>query len=575
MSFKSLEQRFNEKVNELYAGATTKFENGKPSAGPNDDPLIVRRPGNGYWGPMESRATPIESAKQDLRRLTLFQLRPNGIQFLAKQQLLQTGNTFEFTRALNPAFVVGNAVPFLHIKRNLRPLNELIGKTDTSPANVKSMGQLQNTTYNNLKSKSLPNFPEIQLPTAFNRTGIGETLRNRLLAPLRALRDTVANTISSFSPSQKRNVGEIIDKWGPESWKVSRPELVTYIPRIQKILYDAQRSQAPQLLVPVGINLSVNVGMTSFIKYFDAAESIRSAQNTIPSVPASVVAKRRPNGQLPQSPRSKTGNISYIKDPANTLDSTSTLISAVRALTTPPAYNRINNTFNDPINVSFAMGNQSPIKFRAFITNLTEASNPQYQTFQYIGRTEKFVNYIGIQRDVSFKLAVIAFGKDELDVVWRRINYLTGLTFPYGFTRGLLQPNIVRITIGNVYRDQPGYITSLTTNFNEPGDSWEIDNGKQVPIGATMDMKFTLIEKATKVANSPFYGITEEMRGFDKQILVPKPLAQNNPSTDAPVAQSQISEPFNFFEESNLTIAERISAGEALDESGLPINNPP
>jgi hypothetical protein len=109
MSFKNLEQRFNEKVNELYAGAKTKFDNGRPSTGANDDPLIVRRPGEGYFTVADrvgGRSLPINSTIQDVKRLTLFTLSVRGIAFLAKQQLLQTGNTFELTSVINPAFVV-------------------------------------------------------------------------------------------------------------------------------------------------------------------------------------------------------------------------------------------------------------------------------------------------------------------------------------------------------------------------------------------------------------------------------------------------------------------------------------
>ena len=136
MAFKNLEQRFNENVIKLYAGSTSKFDNGIASNGKADAPLIVRAPGKGYWTKYEDRSLPVQSTIQDVKRLTLFQLSKPGLLFLAKQQLLQTGNTFELTRALNPAFVVANAVPFLHVKRNLRPLNELAGKTDTSYENV-------------------------------------------------------------------------------------------------------------------------------------------------------------------------------------------------------------------------------------------------------------------------------------------------------------------------------------------------------------------------------------------------------------------------------------------------------
>lgn len=543
MSFKTLEQRFNETVNNLYAGATAKFENGKRSNGANDDPLIVTRPGRGYWSALESRSTPVQSAARDVKRLTLFQLSSDGVKFLAKQQLLQTGNTFEFTRALNPAFIVGNAVPFLHVKRNLRPLTELVGKTDTSFANVKSMGQLQETTYNNLKSKFIPEFyiqsalggqrtgtTEERGPIGFSRPGVGSALTKRLSAPFKALKDTVKGTISAFSPNQKRNIGEAGgDKWGPKSWTMSRPELFEYVKGIQQdILIKYQENSLNDTKQSLTARYGAGAGATTdnysdfelipssekvikFIKYFDAGQSLSTG---VPGTnfPNSYVPKRS-TGYLP----SVKGKISYIKDPSNKL---------VEGVNSSP-YTYINTNFDDPINVSFAMGNDEPVKFRAFVKDLVETSTPQYTPYQYVGRIDKFVNYTGVQRDIAFKLAIIAFGPDELDVVWRRINYLTGLTFPYGFTKGLMQPNIVRLTIGQVYINQPGYVVSLSTNFNEPAGSWDID--EEVPIGATVELKFTLIEKASRIANSPFYGISENSEGYDLTLNVPAALDSLDP----------------------------------------------
>ena len=143
---------------------------------------------------------------------------------------------------------------------------------------------------------------------------------------------------------------------------------------------------------------------------------------------------------------------------------------------------------------------------------------------------------VGVQREISFKLGIVAFGPDELKACWRRINYLTGLVFPYGFNKGIMQPNITQLTIGNVYVNQPGYVTSLSTNFNELSESFEIDAGKQVPIAAQMDIKFTLIEKATRIADSPFYGITDgetltsPMEGFKNNLTPPTAPAGGTPT---------------------------------------------
>jgi hypothetical protein len=238
MAFQDLENRFNENVNKLYANATSKFEGGIPSKGKNDAPLIVRKPGAGYWGKMESRMLPVKSTVQDVKRLTLFQLSKDGLLFLAKQQLLQLGNTFEFTRAINPAFAVANAVPFLHIKRNLRPVAELIAKSDRSDANIRTLGQLQFGTYNALKSKDIRPVLVGVASGPDKKSRFGTALKSALLGPLKSLKDTATGALSAFNPLQKRNVGEIKDKWGKESWALSRPELVTYIPSVRKKLFE-------------------------------------------------------------------------------------------------------------------------------------------------------------------------------------------------------------------------------------------------------------------------------------------------------------------------------------------------
>jgi hypothetical protein len=535
MAFKNLEQRFNENVNRLYTGATYKFDNGIASNGKADAPLIVRAPGKGYWSKFEDRALPIQSTIQDVKRLTLFNLSKPGLLFLAKQQLLQTGNTFKFTRVINPTFVIANAVPYLHVKRNLRPFNELAGKTDTSYNNVKKMGTMQTESYDKLAKWKMPTYVSDHLnievkskSNLFNK--VGSLIKNTVGNKLASAFSPITNTISALNPLLKRNVGE------EKSWEQSRPEL-------------AKDSIITQVNIANSLYQQIHVEVDNkFIKYFSAGRTQPTEKTyaggisslTVGEETAGVISVNRKNS-LDIERKVFKQKISYIKDPANEPN--------LKPGKVQEAYKPINSKFDDAITVSFAMGKDDPIQFRAFIKDLNQTATPEYKSYQYIGRIEKFVNYTGVQREISFKLIVLAFSRTELDSVWRRINYLTGLVFPYGFNKGLMQPNIVRLTIGNVYVDQPGYVTGLSTNFNEPTETWEIDAGSQVPIGATMDIKFTIIEKASRIADSPFYGITDgglnktAMSGFSKTIPTPKP--KNNPvipTTDAP----QGTEPTDF-----------------------------
>lgn len=500
MTFKNLEERYNATVKDLYSGATSKFDGGKPSQGRNDAPLIVRAPGKGYIGSAEKiggRMLPVSSTIEDVKRLTLFQLSPQGLKFLAKQQLLQTGNTFELTRIINPTFVVANAVPFLHIKRNLRPLKDLVGKTDRSYENVRKMGQLQEETYKLLtRNWKIPSYIE---RGSVSRSGLFSRLGNAIK---NAATNALDTAVSLVNP--KRNIGDKVDSWGPGSWKQSRPELAP--------------SGMVETVRQKNIEYQIYVHQQTdkkFIKYFLPGVTNPNEDRYAGGISSLTVGEDE-NGLVSINrknsldiERDRFGQkISYVRDPLN-LPAVGTQ-KPTKILKQYNTLSKLTTEANtDIIRVAIAMGNDDHIQFRAFITDINQTATPDYKQYQYIGRIEKFVSYVGVQREVSFKLGVIAFSKEELRQVWKRINYLTATVYPYNTYKGILQPNLIRLTIGDLYRDQPGYISSLSTNFNQLAESWEIDKDLQVPISAQMDMKFVLIEKNTKTANSSFYGITE------------------------------------------------------------------
>jgi hypothetical protein len=539
MSFKTLEQRYQEKVNDLYQGATSKFENGKPSRGANDDPIIVRKPGDGYFGGASralGRFLPVSSTVQDVKRLTLFTFSTRGAVFLAKQFLLQTGNTFESTRLLNPAFTIANAVPFLHIRRHLTPralLSGLIGKTDTSTRNVRGMGQLQQETYD----KAL----------------------GRPASLLGSIKSAVTSKKNVAWPSGLGLTGFDMSA----TWRISRPELGSG--NIDSYIYTKQNRSS--YVFKFGGRMTSSFGAV-YANLFTYENDTKYLKNEVyADEPTDASLKRRPNYTFtakrkdllnPSSPDKleiaytlpkriideqvedyRTTNrqqwegfirvpgrftLNYHDSGQNRLD-----LKAAAARRDKFPYDSFQEEFDDFIRVKIQMGNGTPIQFRAYLKDLQQSINPQYKEFQYIGRTEKFINYSGAQREASFKLAVLAAHPDELKEVWKRINYLTGLAFPYAVSNGIYQPNIMKLTIGKVFVDQPAYITSLSTNFSEIMESWDID--EEVPMSAQIDMKCVLIEKTQKVANSPFYGITENYFKEEYRERVASGLA---PRTDVP-----------------------------------------
>ena len=119
--------------------------------------------------------------------------------------------------------------------------------------------------------------------------------------------------------------------------------------------------------------------------------------------------------------------------------------------------------------------NNKYIPFRATVTGLNENYNADWTSIEYIGRADKLQSYKGFARTLSFKFNVVANTVKELLPMWKRINYLVGLTKPANYTQGgqnnsnaysrFIIPPLVKFTIGDIYKNQPGVIKSIGLNI--------------------------------------------------------------------------------------------------------------
>lgn len=150
--------------------------------------------------------------------------------------------------------------------------------------------------------------------------------------------------------------------------------------------------------------------------------------------------------------------------------------------------------------------NSEMIPFRAFLSDFNESTTPEFDDRRYIGRNERNIVYMGATREANFRLNIQAFSQGELMSIWRKMERLTGLCFPAGYNNGFMIPPFVKLTLGNIYYNQPCYIRSLTYTIDE-GASWETTEGAQVPMGITAYVSVSIIESAQKDSKSDFYGI--------------------------------------------------------------------
>ena len=184
--------------------------------------------------------------------------------------------------------------------------------------------------------------------------------------------------------------------------------------------------------------------------------------------------------------------------------------------------------------------NNKYIPFRATVTGLNENLNADWTAIEYIGRADKLQTYKGFSRTLSFKFNVIANSIKELLPMWQRINYLVGLTKPSNYTQGtqnnpsniysrFIIPPLVKFTIGDIYKNQPGVIKSIGVNIPDncvwetlseeysQKNNWSYLNGvislqnskgtyAQFPRECELNFSIDLLEKERPVAGGNNFG---------------------------------------------------------------------
>jgi hypothetical protein len=133
----------------------------------------------------------------------------------------------------------------------------------------------------------------------------------------------------------------------------------------------------------------------------------------------------------------------------------------------------------------YDMINEKYIPFRASVTGINDSFQAEWANYKYIGRADKLYVYDGVTRQLSFSFKVIANSVKELLPMWKRINYLCGLTMPANYTSAPSQgggsenqfmvPSFVLLTLGDMYKEQPILINRVGLSIPE-GASWETVN---------------------------------------------------------------------------------------------------
>jgi hypothetical protein len=148
----------------------------------------------------------------------------------------------------------------------------------------------------------------------------------------------------------------------------------------------------------------------------------------------------------------------------------------------------------DPINKTY-------IVFPAYLTDITDNSSAEYNPTRYIGRPDQVFVYSGYTRNISFGFRVCSLTKDDMPILWQKVDKIKALTLP-GFSKQVIQNDdefrpiapFVELTIGNLFKSQPGYFSSVNVTIPQT-TTWETEDGHQLPHLCDISVEFTYVGK--------------------------------------------------------------------------------
>ncbi len=209
-------------------------------------------------------------------------------------------------------------------------------------------------------------------------------------------------------------------------------------------------------------------------------------------------------------------------------------------------------------------GNKTIIPFVGAISGISEDITPEWQGFQYVGSPFKNYRYNGVERSLKFGLKLYYFELMERTTMIKKINYLKSLAFPYdklseityGQNKATAQyafsPNLVYLSIGELYKNVFGYIESLSFSIQDNTTWANFDGGLEKDTSAypsiiDVSVSMKIIENHTVNSETKTFKYNFDGRGdvFIKETAEPTETAattdangnsQNKPASTPPMA---------------------------------------
>lgn len=213
-------------------------------------------------------------------------------------------------------------------------------------------------------------------------------------------------------------------------------------------------------------------------------------------------------------------------------------------------------------------GKQYVLVFPATISGITEDVAPEWTPFKYIGSPYNVYRYQGVERSLQFDFKLYYIDNATKSRMIANLNSLKELVFPYNEISHIkyndtdvalaYSPNLIEITIGNLYKNILGVIDSLSFTI-EDDISWASgdvnmegsDTAYPTVINVSFAMKIierhtvdeSILNTGTRIMKYDFDGTNQQTISYRTDLKLG--LDKLTKETDEMVAQGQRENTYN------------------------------
>lgn len=149
-------------------------------------------------------------------------------------------------------------------------------------------------------------------------------------------------------------------------------------------------------------------------------------------------------------------------------------------------------------------GNTNYLLMQPILMSHSESFSPTWSPNDVFGRPHPVWIYSNVNRNISLEFLMVAERLEELKDVVNRADWLSKHTYPTlarnNGNSAYKSGPLLSLTIGDLYKDLNGFMSGLDFDWNFI-KRWNLTQGKKIPQGVKVSLKFTVLEK-NPISNS-------------------------------------------------------------------------